>query len=91
MKFRKQDTINYIHHRVYSIKQCTDVNVEDLTTAHHEMGHIEYYLQYKDQPYVYREGANPGKLDGNYIPRRRLEAVYYQVTGEANSVSSFLL
>jgi len=24
------------------------------------MGHIEYYLQYKDQPVVFREGANPG-------------------------------
>merc|ERR1712071_452407 len=29
-------------------------------TVHHEMGHIQYYLQYKDQPYVYRQGANPG-------------------------------
>lgn len=24
------------------------------------MGHVQYYLQYKDQPFVYREGANPG-------------------------------
>lgn len=24
------------------------------------MGHIQYYLQYKDQPNVYREGANSG-------------------------------
>ena len=24
------------------------------------MGHIEYYMQYKNQPTVYREGANPG-------------------------------
>lgn len=28
------------------------------------MGHIQYYLQYKDQPVIYREGANPGmKID----------------------------
>lgn len=26
------------------------------------MGHVEYYLQYKHQPYIYREGANPGEL-----------------------------
>jgi len=32
-----------------------------LTTTHHEMGHIEYYLQYKDQPVQFRNGANPGK------------------------------
>jgi hypothetical protein len=25
------------------------------------MGHIQYQLQYKHQPYIYREGANPGE------------------------------
>ena len=44
----------------FRIKQCTRVNTEDLLTAHHEMGHVEYYLQYKNQPTVYKEGANPG-------------------------------
>jgi peptidyl-dipeptidase A len=34
--------------------------MEDLVTIHHEMGHIEYFLQYKNQPVVFREGANPG-------------------------------
>ena len=42
------------------IKQCTDISMEWLITTHHEMGHIQYYLQYKDLPVVYREGANPG-------------------------------
>lgn len=31
-----------------------------LVTTHHELGHIQYYLQYWDQPYKYRTGANPG-------------------------------
>lgn len=26
------------------------------------MGHVEYFLQYRHQPYIYREGANPGEL-----------------------------
>ena len=39
---------------------CTDITMEDLITVHHEMGHIQYYLQYKDKPVVYRNGANPG-------------------------------
>ena len=26
------------------------------------MGHIQYFLQYKDKPLAYREGANPGEL-----------------------------
>lgn len=42
------------------IKQCTRVAQGDFFTTHHEMGHIQYYQQYQDQPYVYRTGANPG-------------------------------
>lgn len=42
------------------IKQCTRVTMGDLETAHHELGHIQYYLQYQHLPAVYREGANPG-------------------------------
>ncbi|XP_015119782.1 angiotensin-converting enzyme [Diachasma alloeum] len=44
----------------FRIKQCTRINMEDLLTAHHEMGHVQYFLQYKNQPTVYKEGANPG-------------------------------
>ena len=40
---------------------CTSVTMEDLVTIHHEMGHIQYFLQYKDQPVPFRDGANPGK------------------------------
>ena len=32
-----------------------------LVTTHHEMGHIQYFLQYKQQPVEFRDGANPGK------------------------------
>ena len=44
----------------YRIKQCTVVDMEDFATVHHEMGHIQYDQQYKNQPHVYRRGANPG-------------------------------
>ena len=47
----------------YRIKQCTRVTMQDFITVHHEMGHIQYYLQYKDLPSVFREGANPGELE----------------------------
>lgn len=47
----------FVHDR---IKQCTTVTMEQLFTVHHEMGHVEYYLQYKDQPVSFRRGANPG-------------------------------
>ncbi|XP_068687414.1 angiotensin-converting enzyme-like [Montipora foliosa] len=48
-----------INHDV-RIKQCININHNDLVTTHHELGHIQYYLQYWDQPYEYRIGANPG-------------------------------
>ncbi len=36
------------------------VNSEDFVVVHHEMGHVEYYMSYKDQPVVFRTGANSG-------------------------------
>ncbi|CAG9795383.1 unnamed protein product [Diatraea saccharalis] len=44
----------------FRIKMCTRVAGEQLRTVHHEMGHVQYYLQYRHQPFVFREGANPG-------------------------------
>ncbi|XP_058122547.1 angiotensin-converting enzyme-like [Anopheles ziemanni] len=42
------------------IKQCTRVTMEQFFTVHHELGHVQYYLQYQHLPSVYRSGANPG-------------------------------
>jgi len=42
------------------IKMCTAITHSDLVTVHHEMGHIEYFMEYKHLPFVYREAANPG-------------------------------
>ncbi|CAG2234653.1 ACE [Mytilus edulis] len=38
----------------------TLVTMENLFVIHHEMGHIQYFLQYKNQPVKFREGANNG-------------------------------
>ncbi|XP_063595394.1 angiotensin-converting enzyme-like [Penaeus indicus] len=43
----------------FRVKQCTQVTFSDLITAHHEMGHIQYFMQYKDQPHVFHRSANP--------------------------------
>jgi hypothetical protein len=34
--------------------------MEELVVVHHEMGHIQYFMQYKDLPVAFQEGANPG-------------------------------
>lgn len=44
----------------FRVKMCTSVDMQDFITVHHEMGHIQYFLQYKDHPIPFRTGANPG-------------------------------
>ncbi|XP_067869242.1 angiotensin-converting enzyme [Heterodontus francisci] len=51
---------DFYNRKDFRIKQCTTVTMEQLFTVHHEMGHVEYYLQYQDQPVSFRGGANPG-------------------------------
>ncbi|XP_037547566.1 angiotensin-converting enzyme-like [Nematolebias whitei] len=57
------------NHKDFRILQCTTVTMEQLLTVHRNMGVIEYFLQYKDQPAGFRSGANPGFLQaiGNTI------------------------
>lgn len=42
------------------IKQCIEQTEESLTTIHHELGHIYYFLMQKDQPPLFKDGAHDG-------------------------------
>jgi peptidyl-dipeptidase A len=42
------------------IKMCIKPNEEELTTIYHELGHVYYYLSYKDLPYLFQNGAHDG-------------------------------
>ncbi|CAO1336207.1 unnamed protein product [Diamesa serratosioi] len=42
------------------IEMCGQINMNDLITIHHELGHVQYYLQYHEQPFIFKKGANPG-------------------------------
>ena len=42
------------------IKMCIDVNAEDFTTIHHELGHNFYQRAYNTQPMLFRDSANDG-------------------------------
>jgi peptidyl-dipeptidase A len=42
------------------IKMCIRPTQEELRTIYHEMGHVYYYLWYKDQPYLFQNGAHDG-------------------------------
>ncbi|XP_026677701.1 vacuolar protein sorting-associated protein 13 [Diaphorina citri] len=46
--------------KTYRIKLCALVGEDDLTTIHHEMGHIEYDMMYSQQLPFYQTSPNPG-------------------------------
>ncbi len=42
------------------IKMCIRPTYEELRTIYHELGHVYYYLWYKDQPFLFKNGAHDG-------------------------------
>ncbi|KAJ0056552.1 hypothetical protein NL108_010381, partial [Boleophthalmus pectinirostris] len=44
----------------YRIKMCTKITMEDFLTVHHEMGHNQYQMAYRNLSYLLRDGANEG-------------------------------
>ena len=42
------------------IKMCIKPNGDDFVTIHHELGHNYYQRAYKNQPFLYLNGANDG-------------------------------
>ena len=42
------------------IKICIEINAEDFSTIHHELGHNFYQRAYDQQPFLFRDSANDG-------------------------------
>jgi len=42
------------------VKMCIQVRGTDFVTIHHELGHNFYQRAYKDQPFIFKNGANDG-------------------------------
>jgi peptidyl-dipeptidase A len=42
------------------IKQCIRPTYEELRTIYHEMGHVYYFLWYRNQPFLFQGGAHEG-------------------------------
>jgi peptidyl-dipeptidase A len=42
------------------IKMCIKPIEEDLFTVYHELGHVYYFIWYKDQPQLFQDGAHDG-------------------------------
>jgi peptidyl-dipeptidase A len=42
------------------VKMCIQIRGEDFVTIHHELGHNIYQRAYKNQPHLFKNGANDG-------------------------------
>lgn len=40
------------------LKMCVQINEEDFTVVHHELGHNYYQMAYAGQPFLFRDSAN---------------------------------
>ncbi|HKE59079.1 MAG TPA: M2 family metallopeptidase, partial [Pyrinomonadaceae bacterium] len=40
------------------LKMCVQINEDDFTTVHHELGHNYYQMAYAKQPFLFRDSAN---------------------------------
>jgi peptidyl-dipeptidase A len=70
------------------IKMCTKVNGEDFYTVHHELGHNYYQRAYKDQPYIFKNGANDGfhEAIGDFVGLSALTPTYLNQISLLNTV-----
>lgn len=70
------------------IKMCTKVNGEDFYTVHHELGHNYYQRAYKDQPYIFKNGANDGfhEAIGDFVGLSALTPTYLNQIGLLETV-----
>ncbi len=65
------------------IKMCTNVNADDFYTVHHELGHNYYQRAYKNQPMLFRNGANDGfhEAIGDFVGLSALTPTYLNQIG----------
>ncbi len=70
------------------IKMCTKVNGEDFYTVHHELGHNYYQRAYKDQPFLFKNGANDGfhEAIGDFVGLSALTPTYLKQIGLLETV-----
>ncbi|XP_072602963.1 angiotensin-converting enzyme-like protein Ace3 [Vulpes vulpes] len=87
---------DFYNGRDFRIKKCTEVTVEDLLSIFHQMGHIQYFLQYRNLSVIFRAGANPAFEEAvgsvitlsasshKYLLNRGLLSHQHQDSGDGN-------
>jgi len=70
------------------IKMCTQVNGDDFYTVHHELGHNYYQRAYRNQPFLFKNGANDGfhEAIGDFVGLSALTPTYLNQIGLLQTV-----
>jgi len=70
------------------LKACIHVNADDFFTVHHELGHNLYQRAYKDQPFLFENGANDGfhEAIGDFAGLNALTPGYLKQLGVIDQV-----
>ncbi|MFL6797498.1 MAG: M2 family metallopeptidase [Xanthobacteraceae bacterium] len=70
------------------VKACLRVTAADFYVAHHELGHNVYQRAYKDQPFLFKGGANDGfhEAIGDFIGLNALTPDYLRQIGLIDNV-----
>jgi peptidyl-dipeptidase A len=70
------------------LKACIRVNADDFFTVHHELGHNLYQRAYKDQPFLFQNGANDGfhEAIGDFAGLNALTPGYLKQLGVIDTV-----
>ncbi|XP_025162377.1 angiotensin-converting enzyme [Harpegnathos saltator] len=50
--------INMFKRNDFRIFACLETNSQDFNVVHHELGHIQYYMAYQNQPSFFKNGIN---------------------------------
>ncbi|KAL1419941.1 hypothetical protein MTO96_024827 [Rhipicephalus appendiculatus] len=82
----------------YRIKACTSIEMTDLQTAHHEVGHVINYMLYRPQHVLLRQSANPAFREAvgdlitlSVMTNSRLKALGLLAAGDYHGKSKFTL
>ncbi len=51
---------NFYKYDDHRVKICDQVSMNDLLEIHKQLGHVEYFIQYSEQPISFRRAPNPG-------------------------------
>lgn len=70
------------------LKMCTRINADDFFTVHHELGHNLYQRAYKNQPFLFENGANDGfhEAIGDFAGLNALTPGYLKQLGVIDKV-----